>query len=138
MKSSLVKGVTESERYAIDKVRTIDFMGEALRVYATPSMVRDVEETCRLLIQRHLDDGEETVGAHVEIDHLGATLLGMEVTVTATVAEVDGRRVTLDAEVRDPLEVVGRAKHVRFVIDRERQKQRLEAKAAKVRELGEA
>lgn len=136
MKPSLAKGVAGSERYTIDRTRTIDFMGEALRVYATPWMVRDVEETCRLLVQKHLDEGEETVGARVEIDHLGATLLDMEVEVTATVTDVDGRRVTLEAEVRDPIDLVGKAKHVRFVIDRERQKQRLEAKAAKAKELG--
>ena len=137
MKPSLEKGVTTTLRYTVDKERTIDFMGDALRVYATPWMARDIEETCRLMVQEHLDEGEETVGAHIAVDHLGATLAGMWVDVNATITEVDGRRVMLEAEVRDALDQVGKAKHVRFVIDRDRQKQRLEAKAAKVKEFGE-
>lgn len=136
MKDTLAKGVTLKQRFEVDKPRTIDFMGDALRVYATPAMVWDIEHTCRDLTLPHLDDGEDSVGARIETDHLGATLLGMAVEITAEVIEVDGRRVTFEIEVRDPLEVVGRARHVRFVIDKARQKQRLEAKADKARAGG--
>jgi fluoroacetyl-CoA thioesterase len=66
----------------------------------------------------------------VSVDHLGASLLGMTVTVTARITAVDGRRVTLEAEVHDGMDVVGKARHVRFVIDRDRQKVRLEKKRA--------
>ena len=120
----------------IDKDSTIDFMGDQLRVYGTPMMARDIEITCLEMVLEHLDDGENTVGARIEVDHLGASLLDSWVDITATVVDVDGRRVTLEAEVKDPLDTVGKAKHVRFVIDTERQKQRLEAKAAKLREGG--
>jgi len=138
MKDSLATGVTTTRRFDIDKGRTIDFMGEELRVYATPSMVLDIERTCRDLVFEHLDDGEDTVGARMEIDHLGATLLGMSVEVTATVTEVDGRRVTLEAEAHDGIDLVGKAVHVRFVIEKERQRQRLEKKAAAAKQLGGA
>ncbi len=136
MKSTLAKGVSTKVRYDVDRDRTIGFMGEELRVYATPSMLRDIENTCRNLIIQHLDDGEDTVGARVELDHLGATLVNSWVDVSATITEVDGRRVSLEVEVHDPLDQVGRAKHVRFVVEKPRQKQRLEAKAAKLKELG--
>ncbi len=131
MKDTLSEGVTLKKSFEVDKARTIDFMGDALRVYATPAMVWDIENTCRDLMLAHLDDGEDSVGARIETDHLGATLLGMKVEVTATVTDVDGRRVSFAIEVHDPLELVGRARHVRFVIDKDRQKQRLEAKAEK-------
>ncbi len=133
MKDTLAEGLTTTRRFRIDEQRTIDFMGDKLRVYATPSMSRDVEVTCRDLIFENLDDGEDTVGARIEVDHLGATLLNSWVDVTVTVVEIDGRRVTLEAEVADPLETVGKARHVRFVIDVERQRARLEAKAEKLR-----
>lgn len=136
MKDSLAVGLSTTRRIDIDKPRTIDFMGDELRVYATPSMARDVEVTCRDLIFENLDEGEDTVGARIEVDHLGATLLDSWVDVTVKVVEIDGRRVTLEAEVKDPLDVVGKARHVRFVIDKERQRQRLEAKAAKLKEGG--
>jgi fluoroacetyl-CoA thioesterase len=132
MKDSLIAGLKRTQTFEIDTGRTIAFMGDELRVYGTPYMVRDIEETSRLLVQAHLDDGEETVGAHVSVDHLGASLLGMTSTVTAKITHVDGRRVSLEAEVHDGMELVGRAKHVRFVIDRDRQKIRLEKKRAAI------
>ena len=130
MKVSLIAGLERSQKFEIDTGRTIAFMGDDLRVYGTPYMVRDIEETSRLLVQEHLDDGEETVGAHVSVDHLGASLLGMTSTVTAKIMEVDGQRVTLEVEVHDGMDLVGKAKHVGFVIDRDRQKARLEKKRA--------
>ena len=136
MKDSLVEGLTTTRRIAIDAERTTGHMGDELRVYSTPSMALDIERTCRDWMLAHLDDGEDTVGARIEIDHLGATLLGMWVEVRAAVAGVDGRRVTLEIEVRDELDRVGAARHVRFVIDKERQRRRLEAKAARLREPG--
>jgi fluoroacetyl-CoA thioesterase len=132
MKDSLQSGLEATRQFEIDTGRTISFMGEDLRVYATPYMVRDIEETSRLLIQEHLDEGEETVGAHVSVDHLGASLLGMTSTVTAKIVDVEGQRVTLEVEVHDGMDLVGKAKHVRFVIDRDRQKARLEKKRAAI------
>ena len=130
MKDSLKPGLEGTREFEIDTERTIEFMGDDLRVYGTPYMVRDIEETSRLLVQEHLDDGEETVGAHVSVDHLGASLLGMTATVSAKIVDVDGQRVTLEVEVHDGMDLVGKAKHVRFVIDRDRQAARLEKKRA--------
>lgn len=132
MKDTLRPGIAGERAWTVDTERTIGFMGDDLRVYATPYMVRDIEETARLVVGDHLDDGEETVGAHVSVDHLGATLLGMTAAVSVKVTEVDGRRVTLEAEVHDGLDLVGRARHVRFVIDRDRQRERLEKKRRRI------
>lgn len=130
MKDSLQAGLEGVRKFDIDRERTISFMGDELRVYGTPYMVRDIEETSRILVQQHLDDGEETVGAHISVDHLGASLIGMTATVTAKITGVEGRRISLEAEVHDGIDLVGKAKHVRFVIDRDRQQARLEKKRA--------
>lgn len=135
MKEGLEVGASRTQHFTVDKDRTIGFMGEALRVYATPWMTRDVEVTCRDFLLEFLDETENSVGARVEIDHLGPTLLGMRIDVTATVTEIEGRRVTFDVEVRDAIDTVGRARHIRFIVDLARQKERLEAKAAKVKEM---
>ena len=132
MKPGLVVGLTKTKRYEIDTDSTIGFMGEGLRIYATPFMVRDMENACRELLGEYLTDAENSVGARVELDHLGPTLKGMWVEVKATVTGVEGRRVSFEAEIRDALDVVGKAKHVRFVVDLAKQKERLEAKAAKL------
>ena len=136
MKPSLVPGVRRIERVTIDRPRTIGFLGEEMRLYSTPSMVGDVEYASLRLIQEHLDEGESSVGIHVAIDHLGATPLGQAVEVEVRVAGVDGRKVSIEAEVRDALEVVGRGIHVRFVIEVARHRERLTAKARKLAEGG--
>lgn len=133
MKDSLQVGSTHTRQLQVDTPRTISFMGDALRVYATPSMVLDVEHTCRDLLVAHHDAGEDSVGARVEIDHLGPTLLGQTVTVEAKVTELALPRVTFEIEVRDELDTVGRAKHVRFVVDTAKQGERLAKKAARVK-----
>jgi len=134
MKDSLKAGVSHAEKISIDKDRTIAFMGDDLRVYATPSMVLDVEHTCRELLLSHHDDGEDSVGARVEIDHMGPTLLGQTITVTAEVAEVEGPRVVFDVNVHDELDHVGKARHIRFVVDKAKQGGRLEKKKARLAE----
>ena len=136
MKDSLIAGITAQRRFEIDQARTIDFMGDEMRIYVTPALLRDIEVHCRDFLLEHLDEGEDTVGVRVELDHLAATLLHMWVDITAKVVEIDGRRITLEVEVTDPLEAAASAKHVRFVVDVERQGQRLQAKAAKVAEKG--
>ena len=133
MKSSLQPGLNAETRFTVDRERTIDFMGEAARVYATPMLVRDLEIACRNLLLAHLDAGEDSVGTRVEIDHLGATLLGMEVTLLVRVAEVNGRAVTFEVEGRDAVEPIVRGRHARFVVDVAKTVQRLAAKAEKAR-----
>ena len=114
-----------------DRERTIDFMGEAARVYATPMLVRDLEIACRNLLLEHLDAGEDSVGTRVEIDHIGATLLGMAVELTVRVAEVNGRAVVFEVEGSDAVEPIVRGRHARFVVDVAKTGQRLAAKAGK-------
>lgn len=136
MKDTLQPGLKITRRYDVDKDKTIDFMGDELRVYATPMMVMDVERTCLELMSEHADDGESSVGARVEIDHMGPTLMDMWVEVRAEVVEVKGLKVVFEVEVHDALDQVGKARHIRFMIDMAGQKGRLEKKAAKAREAG--
>ena len=128
MKDSLQAGVQSKTEITIDKPRTIDFMGDDLRVYATPQIVHDLEYACRDLILQHLDKGEDTVGASVEIQHAKPTPLGFKVTHTVTIDSVDGRRVTCKIEVHDDLEKVATATHTRFVVEIDRLKSAIQGK----------
>jgi predicted thioesterase len=131
MKPTLQPGLEAQARFDVDRERTIDFMGEAARVYATPMLVRDIEMTCRNLLLEHLDAGEDSVGTRVEIDHIGATLLGMPVELTVRVAELNGRAVVFEVEGRDAVEPIVRGRHSRFIVDVAKTAQRLAAKAGK-------
>lgn len=131
MKPTLQAGLESTVRFDVDRDRTIDFMGENARVYATPMLVRDIEVACRELLLKHLDAGEDSVGTRVAIDHIGATLLGMPVTLTVRVTSVDGRAVAFEVEGRDGVEPIVRGQHARFVVDVAKTAQRLAAKAQK-------
>lgn len=132
MAEQLAVGVSETRKINVNKDRTIDFMGEDCRVYATPSLIRDIEHTCRDLIFERTPEGEDSVGFLVNVTHLAPTLLGMEVSITATVAEFDGRKVTFDIVASDPVDTICKGRHERFVVNVEKTKQRLLAKAAAV------
>jgi fluoroacetyl-CoA thioesterase len=138
MSPKLQPGLTRTERFAIDRDRTISFMGDDCRVYATPKLVFDVEMVCRNLLLEHVEAGKDSVGTRVEIDHIGATLLGMWVDVTVKVAEVSGNAVVFEFAARDIVEDVARGRHNRFVVGVEKTAQRLRAKLAKANELAAA
>ena len=114
--------VLESEAHA---------RGRHARVYATPSMILDVEHTCRELILHHADAGEDSVGMEVSVKHLAATLVDMTVEILVTVIAVDGRKVTFEVAAKDDIEPICSGTHVRFVVDVNKTKERLQAKAAK-------
>jgi len=129
MKTTLQAGVSGSVTVDVDRDRTIDFMGEQARVYATPMLVRDIEIACRNLLLQHLDAGEDSVGTRVELDHLAATLMGMKVELTVSIAEVQGRAVTFAVTGRDSIEAICRGRHNRFIVDVKKTESRLAAKA---------
>ena len=131
MPLELVPGVSHARRITVDRDRTIGFMGEDFRVYATPSMVNDVEYACRDFLVKFLAGEQDSVGARVEIDHLAPTLVGMWAEIRVEIAAVDKRRVTFSFEVRDAVEVVGRGIHVRFIVDKPKTAERLAAKKIK-------
>ena len=93
MSDTLAPGLTATRRVEVDAKRTISFMGDDCRVYSTPNLLYDIEMTCRDLLLEHIDAGKDSVGTRVELDHLGATLLGMWVEITVTLAEVNGGAV---------------------------------------------
>jgi predicted thioesterase len=127
--STLEAGTATERQLIVDKERTISFLGEDLRIYATPRLVDDIEQTCLDYLLTFLDEGENTVGAAVDIRHVGATLLGMSVSIIATVTRIEGRSVTFNVEVRDDVELVATAAHTRVVVNVAKLRSRVQAKA---------
>jgi predicted thioesterase len=131
VKASLKPGLQFANAITVDEPRCISFMGKEGMVYATPRMVSDVEYACRDFLLQHLDPGEDSVGAHVSIDHLAATPMGLKVSIEGRVEEVDRRKVVFTFSVKDPVEEVGRGKHIRFAVETAKTFDRLKAKRAK-------
>ncbi|MFL6798282.1 MAG: thioesterase family protein [Xanthobacteraceae bacterium] len=131
MKPTLRPGIERVKTIPIGSDRAISFMGDDSRTYATPSMIRDIEHTCRELILEHANAGEDSVGMEVAVKHLAPTLMGMTAEIRVRVSAVEGRRVSFSATVRDELDEVGTGTHTRFVIDKNKTLERLQAKAAR-------
>jgi fluoroacetyl-CoA thioesterase len=132
MKSTLSPHLSATTRLTVDTPRTIDFLGEALRVYATPELVRDFEVACRNFLLDYTDAGEDSVGTGIQVSHSGATLRGMTVTITVSVSKIEGRLVSFDLLAKDNFEEISRGSHSRFVVDVAKLKSKVEAKAAKL------
>jgi predicted thioesterase len=131
MSETLKPGLSATRRFVVDRDRTISFMGEDCRVYATPKLMYDMEVVCRDLLLAHIEPGKDSVGTRVELDHLGATLLGMWVDISVTLTAIDGNAASFDFSARDAVEEVARGKHNRFIVGLEKTAQRLKAKLAK-------
>lgn len=101
------------------------------QVFATPMMVRAMENAALNAIRDYLEPGESAVGTVVNVKHLAATPVGHQVTATAEVTKVDGRRIEFTVSARDDMEEIGTGTHERMVIDMERMAKKLAAKAPK-------
>lgn len=108
--------------------RTGDFLGDDLRIYATPELVRDVEQACLDFLLDHADVGESSVGTAIALKHVGATLLGQTVRIDARVRAVDGRSVDFDFSVHEGGEEVASGTHSRYVVNVARLRAKVHAK----------
>ena len=117
-----------------DSNQTTNFLWEGENVLSTPSMISEMEETCRLLLKEYyLKDKEwDSVGTIVNIKHLAATPVGSKIKLNATVDSVDGRKVMFNVNAYDALEKIGEGKHERFIINIPRFRSKFEDKKKKM------
>ena len=112
-------GASKERTITVNSSQTTSFLWEEENVLSTPSMIAEMEETCRLLLKEQVIPESEwdSVGTIVDIKHLAATPVGAEVILKAKVISVDGRRVTFNVEAQDKLEKIGEGRHERFIIN---------------------
>ena len=104
--------------------------GELL-VLATPRMIALMEECSYKCISADLESGASTVGTYLNVKHLSATPVGMEVTVEAEITEIDGRRVCFSVKAYDECGLIGEGTHERFVVYSEKFTQKTYSKLEK-------
>jgi fluoroacetyl-CoA thioesterase len=119
MDFSVKLGASKERKITVDSNQTTSFLWEGENVLSTPSMIAEMEETCRLLLKEQVIPEPEwdSVGTIVDIKHLAATPVGAEVILKSKVLSVDGRRVMFEVEARDELEKIGEGRHERFIIN---------------------
>lgn len=92
----------------------------AVAVFGTPSLVGLMESAAMAALRGRLADGDTTVGTRIDVEHVAATPLGDTVSAEARLVKVDGRRLTFEIEAHDSTQLVGRARHDRVVVARDR------------------
>ena len=97
-------------------------------VFATPAMVALIEAAAVACVEDQLAQGQETLGIHIDVEHIAATPAGLTVTATAELTEVSGRKLVFKVESRDGRELIGRGRHTRIVVDAARFRAKAAAK----------
>lgn len=111
-----------------DEVTAAAVGSGTLPVFATPAMIALIEATASGSVAPFLEEGTSTVGTRLDVAHTAATPVGMEVTCTTELVEVDRRRLVFRVAVTDAKGEVGSGTHERFVVDDARFMAKAEAK----------
>lgn len=117
MDQQLSVGIQGEARLTVDESNTAIALGSGtVRVLATPALVALLENAAQKSVAPYLEDGTTTVGTKVNIKHLAATPVGLNVTAYSRLTELDGRRLVFELEARDEVEVVATGVHERFIV----------------------
>ncbi len=110
-------GTKHEASILVSEKNTAKTMGSgSLDVFATPSMVALMEQAASELCDKFADEGITTVGTQMNISHLSATPLGVQVNAVAEVTSCDGRKVCFDVSAYDCAGLIGKGTHERFCI----------------------
>ena len=88
-----------------------------LLVYATPCMVALMEGAACEAIADALSDTQTTVGTALNIEHISATPVGLDVRAEATVTAVEGKVITFEVNAYDEAGQIGKGTHKRVIVN---------------------
>lgn len=143
MKPTLKVGDKTGFSYRVPANKTVPYLfpeahdfQQMPTVFATGFMVGLMEWTCMKVMENHLDAGEGSLGIHINVSHLAATVPHQVVTVEAEVAKIDGRRITFRVKARDELDTIGEGTHERMVVTWDKFVAKVNDKAKRARVAG--
>lgn len=115
---TIQKGLSAVIKATVTEEDTAARWGSGLvPVYSTPALVALLESAAVRLLEGRLGQGQTSVGVRIEVRHLAATPVGMQVRARAELVEVDGRRLAFRVEAWDEIEKIGEGAHDRFIVD---------------------
>jgi fluoroacetyl-CoA thioesterase len=142
VKPSLQAGIEYVHVFTIPESKTVphlypesEIFLSMPRVLATGFLVGLMEWACAEALAPHLEDGEGSLGVHVDISHLSPTPPGLQVTVTAICTAVEGRRLSFTVSAHDGLDLIGEGRHQRIVVRWDRFNEKLAAKARRAENI---
>ena len=124
-------GQTYKSEITVEKHMLASSLGSGLvDVFATPYMIAKMEECCSNLVASEIGEGNVTVGVDVNIKHLAATPLGMKITFTSELLEINGKMYTFKVEASDEVSKIGEGTHTRAIVNKEKFENRTNSKKA--------
>jgi fluoroacetyl-CoA thioesterase len=140
MKDTLKAGAVARLEYKVPANKTVPYLYPEAHefqlmptVFATGFMVGLMEWACLKVLETHLDPGEGSLGIHIDVSHVAATVPGQVVTVDAECTGIAGRRVSFKVVAHDGLEKIGEGRHDRMIVPWERFVARVNDKAKRAR-----
>ena len=119
--TKLSLGKTASVSITVDGTNTASAMQSgSLPVFATPSMVALMERTACECLADCLNEGQTSVGSSINVEHIAASPIGSEITAKAEIVFVSGRKIEFSVTAHDKYGEIGKGKHVRIIVERER------------------
>ena len=117
----LEPGLEATVEELVTEAMTAERLGSGdVPVLGTPAVLALVEAAAVGAVAGSLEPGQTTVGSTAELQHVAPTGIGVTVTATAGLVEVDGRRLRFSFEVTDPAGPIARGTHTRVIVERER------------------
>ena len=129
MTNELREGIMGSSETVVDENNIALTMGSGeLEVFATPAMVALMEEAAAESVKPYIDEGSTTVGTALEIEHISATPIGVSVRCESELCHVDGRKLVFNVTAYDNAGIIGKGRHERFIVEKERFMKKAESK----------
>ena len=117
----IIIGLKGEASTLVEKEDTAQYVGSgSLLVYATPCLAALMEGAACAAIEDVLPQGQTSVGTALNLEHLSATPVGLEVRASAEVTAVDGRNITFAITASDESGEIGRAIHTRVLVNSEK------------------
>ena len=111
-------GALGTSTIVVGDEHTAPFVGSGrVRVLATPVMINLFEAAALAAIEHLLPEGHQSLGTHLDITHVAATPVGMQVTARAEVIDVSGRVVKFRVSARDQRDLIGEGVHDRVIVN---------------------
>ena len=117
----LTEGLQHTSAVKVTENNTAITMGSGdMSVFATPALVALMENAAMKAVAPHLPEGSTTVGGFIETSHLAPSAIGATIEAKATLTEIKGRKLSFAIEATEGDKLVGKATHIRFIVEREK------------------
>ena len=109
-----------AETFVTEENTALALKSGSLKVFATPAMIRLIEQAAAELVEKNLPPESTSVGIALNVKHIAPTPIGMNVRAEVKIVSVDGRKIIFDVAAFDERDEIGRGSHERFIVGREK------------------